>query len=259
MPANDKTAAVASVSDKPAIERPKLLVDVDRRKFIRNGMSLGALTLLTGCDISDNDLVQNMFARVSRWNNFVQEGLFNSTRLAPEYPESMAVKDFRYNAWYHAPLAPVIEASDYKLELAGLVAQKQPWTVQQLYTLPQKSQVTRHVCVEGWSMIGKWTGTPLKTFLGMVGADTTAKYVGFVCADGYYESIDMPTALHPQTIMAFKLSDNILPAEYGFPFKIRIPTKLGFKNPKFVTAIYVTNRNPGGFWVDRGYNWFSGI
>jgi DMSO/TMAO reductase YedYZ molybdopterin-dependent catalytic subunit len=171
----------------------------------------------------------------------------------------MAVKNFRYNAWYHYDQAPVISGSDYRLELAGLIADKRPWTVPQLYALPQKSQVTRHVCVEGWSMIGKWTGTPLSVFLSRIGADTTAKYVGFVCADGYYESIDMPTALHPQTIMAFQLSDEILPTEYGFPFKIRIPTKLGFKNPKFVTAIYVTNRNPGGFWVDRGYNWFSGI
>jgi len=227
--------------------------------LVKSGLSLGALTLLTGCDISDNDTVQAMFAKVSRWNSFVQSELFSSTRLAPEYPESAAVKDFRYNAWYHAPLAPRISAADYRLELAGLIANKTPWTVRQLYALPQKSQITRHVCVEGWSMIGKWTGTPLGVFLNRVGADLTAKYVGFVCADGYYESIDMATALHPQTIMAFQLSDETLPTEYGFPFKIRIPTKLGFKQPKFVTGLYVTNRNPGGFWVDRGYNWFSGI
>jgi len=125
--------------------------------------------------------------------------------------------------------------------------------------LPQVSQVTRHVCVEGWSMIGKWTGTPLKTFLERIGADTTARYVGFECADGYYESMDMATALHPQTIMAFKLSDEILPRKYGYPFKIRVPTKLGFKNPKFVTTIFVTNLRPHGFWTDRGYNWFGGI
>jgi len=253
MPANDK---------KPTVMLPpakKITVDVDRRKFLGTGMSLGALTLLTGCDISDSDTVQKVFAVVSRWNNFVQEALFSGTRLAPEYPESMAVKDFRYNAWYHPYDAPVIKAADYKLELAGLIGNKTAWTVPQLYALPQKSQVTRHVCVEGWSMIGKWTGTPLRTFLERVGADLTAKYVGFVCADGYYESIDMPTALHPQTIMAFQLSDQILPTEYGFPFKIRIPTKLGFKNPKYVTALYVTNRYPGSFWADRGYNWFSGV
>ena len=83
--------------------------------------------------------------------------------------------------------------------------------------------------------------------------------VGFECADGYYEGIDMPTALHPQTLMAFRLSDEILPTRYGHPFKIRIPTKLGFKSPKFITAIYVTDKQPRGYWTDSGYNWFSGI
>jgi DMSO/TMAO reductase YedYZ molybdopterin-dependent catalytic subunit len=233
--------------------------DVDRRRLLSRGLSLGALTLLTGCDISDDDTVQKMFAVVSRWNNLVQGGLFGGTRLAPEYPAAMAVQDFRYNAWYHADQAPVLDAASYRLELAGLIEDKRPWGLPALLALPQKTQVTRHVCVEGWSMIGQWSGPTLGTFLQRVGADLTARYVGFVCADGYYESIDMATALHPQTIMAFSLGSKTLPTEYGFPFKIRIPTKLGFKNPKFVTAIYVTNRNPGGFWPDRGYNWFSGI
>ena len=128
-----------------------------------------------------------------------------------------------------------------------------------LHYLPQVTQITRHVCVEGWSAIGKWTGTPLKTFLERIGADTTARYVGFECADGYYEGMDMPTALHPQTLMAFKLGNDILPTRHGYPFKICIPTKLGFKNPKFVSTVYVTNQQPRGFWTDRGYNWFSGI
>jgi DMSO/TMAO reductase YedYZ molybdopterin-dependent catalytic subunit len=92
-----------------------------------------------------------------------------------------------------------------------------------------------------------------------VGADTTAKYVGFGCADGYYEGIDMPAALHPQTLMAFRLSDDGLPTRYGYKLKIRIPARLGFKNPKFVTTLYVTNQRPKGFWTDRGYNGFSGI
>jgi hypothetical protein len=143
--------------------------------------------------------------------------------------------------------------------LSGLVADKRPWTVEQLHALPQVSQVTRHVCVEDWSMIGKWSDTPLKTFLERIGADTMRKYVGFECADGYYEGMGMPTALHPQTIMALRLSAEILPSTYGYPFKIRLPTKLGFKNPKFVTTIYVTNERLCGFWTDRGYNWFSGI
>ena len=203
--------------------------------------------------------MQGFLARFSAWNDRVQAALFNPNRLAPTFPESAAVKDFRYNAWYGPENAPALDAENYRLTLAGLIANKKPWTVDQLYALPQVSQVTRHVCVEGWSMIGKWTGTPLRTFFERIGADTTARYVGFECADGYYESMDMATALHPQTIMAFKLSDEILPRKYGYPFKIRVPTKLGFKNPKFVTTMFVTNLRPHGFWTDRGYNWFSGI
>jgi DMSO/TMAO reductase YedYZ molybdopterin-dependent catalytic subunit len=234
-------------------------MSLNRRALLRNGLSLGALTLLTGCDLSDNDAVQSILARFSAWNDRVQEMLFNPNKLAPTFPESAAVKDFRYNAWYDAKSAPALDAASYRLSLSGLIGNKQPWTVEQLHALPQVSQVTRHVCVEGWSMIGKWTGTPLRTFFERIGADTTARYVGFECADGYYESMDMATALHPQTIMAFKLSDETLPRKYGYPFKIRVPTKLGFKNPKFVTTIYVTNLRPHGFWTDRGYNWFSGI
>jgi DMSO/TMAO reductase YedYZ molybdopterin-dependent catalytic subunit len=231
----------------------------DRRRLLRGASSLAALTMLTGCDLSDSDVVQSLLEKFSMWNDRVQAALFSDSHLAPTFPEALAVKDFRYNAWYGPEKAPHLKAADYRLMLSGLVADKRPWTVEQLYALPQVSQVTRHVCVEGWSMIGKWSGTPLKIFLERIGADTTAKYVGFECADGYYEGMDMPTALHPQTIMAFRLSDETLPRKHGYPFKIRVPTKLGFKNPKFVTTIYVTNIRPRGFWTDRGYNWFSGI
>ncbi len=230
-----------------------------RRQALRGGLSLGALTLLTGCDLSDDDTVQRILARFSAWNDTVQAALFSPRRLAPTFPEAMAVKEFRYNAWYGPENSPRLDPADYRLRLAGRIGDKRAWTIDDLYALPQTSQVTRHVCVEGWSMIGKWSGTPLRGFLERIGADTTARYVGFECADGYYEGIDMPTALHPQTLMAFRLSDEILPSKYGYPFKIRIPTKLGFKNPKFVTAIYVTDKPPRGYWSDRGYNWFSGI
>ena len=235
------------------------LLQVERRLLLRGGMNVGALGLLTGCDVSDSNGVQRALSAMSRWNDRVQAALFDPNRLAPTFPESEAVKDFRYNAWYGPEQAPALDTETYRLRLSGLIADKRPWTVAQLYALPQESHVTRHVCVEGWSMIGKWSGTPLRVFLERVGADTRARYVAVECADGYYESIDMATALHPQTLMAFRLSDEILPRKYGYPFKIRMPTKLGFKNPKWVTTIYVTNRYPGGFWPDRGYNWFSGL
>ncbi len=231
--------------------------DVGRRRLLGRGLSLGALTMLTGCDFSDSDAVQRALHTVSRWNDRVQEALFSKTRLAATFPES-DVKGYRFNAFFGPKDSPRIDAATYRLTLAGAIADKRPWSVDQLHALPQESQVTRHVCVEGWSYIGKWSGTPLRGFLERIGADLHARYVGFECADGYYTSIDMATALHPQTIMAFRQSDQILPVENGFPFKVRMPTKLGFKNPKWVTTMYVTDRYTGGFWEDRGYNWFSG-
>jgi len=107
-----------------------------------------------------------------------------------------------------------------------------------------------------WSAIGSWTGTPLRDFLKLVGADTRAKYGAD--KDGYNSPLDMATALHPQTQMTFKFADAILPRASGFPMKIRVPTKLGFKNPKYVISMEVTNEYKGGYWEDEGYNSFSG-
>ena len=232
---------------------------IERRLFLRQGLSLGALTLLTVCDVTDTSAVQSVLNGISRWNDRAQAALFNPRRLMPTYSESQAVKDFRYNAYYGQSQIPKIDGETFKLNLSGLIDSRKPWTLPELYALPQESQVTRHVCVEGWSMIGKWTGVPFRTFLQRIGADTTAKYVGFECGDGYYSSIDMASALHPQTFLTFKISDETLAPRYGYPLKLRIPTKLGFKNPKWITAMFVTNRFPGGFWEDRGYNWFGGV
>jgi DMSO/TMAO reductase YedYZ molybdopterin-dependent catalytic subunit len=245
------------MTDSNIMPKP-VIAGIERRLFLRQTLSLGALSLLTGCDITNNDQVQSVLKLMSRWNDRAQAFLFSDQRLAPTFAESDVVHDFRYNAFFPVADAPKISAGDYRLELSGLIADKRRWSVEQLHALPQESQITRHVCVEGWSVIGKWGGPRLGDFLQRVGADLTAKYVGFQCADGYYGSIDMPSALHPQTIMAVKFADEIIPAKYGYPFKVRIPTKLGFKNPKWVTTIFVTNRFPGGFWEDRGYNWFSG-
>ncbi len=227
---------------------------VSRRNF-----SLGALTLLSGCDLTDSDAVQAALHAMSRWNDRVQSLLFSGHRLAREFDQADVAKEFRYNAYYPAKDVAPIDAGTYRLGLAGKIGDKTPWTVEQLLALPRKVQRTRHVCVEGWSYIGQWSGVPLGEFLRHIGADTNARYVGFECADGYYEGIDMASALHPQTIMAVTAGDEILPAKFGFPLKIRIPTKLGFKNPKWVTVMWVTDVEPRGFWSDRGYNWFSGI
>jgi DMSO/TMAO reductase YedYZ molybdopterin-dependent catalytic subunit len=234
------------------------VASLERRFFMKRGLSLGALTLLSGCNVTDQESVQKVLWAMSRWNDRVQDWIFDPNQLAPEFPESRITRPFPFNAFYSKSEAPVVDPTGYKLEISGLVREKKPWTLPELYALPEVSQVTRHICVEGWSAIGKWSGVRFSEFLQRIGADTTAKYVGFKCADEYYTSIDMRTALHPQTVLTFKFADQILPREYGFPMKLRMPTKLGFKNPKHIIALYVTNDYPGGYWEDQGYNWYSG-
>jgi DMSO/TMAO reductase YedYZ molybdopterin-dependent catalytic subunit len=236
----------------------KLLPDPSRRLFLRGVTSLGALTFLTGCDIVDGETSEKALRRISTFNDWVQARLFDPQKLAPTYPESMVNKPFRFNAYYGEDEAPEVSGETYKLEIAGLAENKKPWTLPELYALPQFRQITRHICVEGWSEIGDWTGASLADFLKRIGADLTAKYVYFICAEGYSNTIDMPTALHPQTQMTFKFGNDILPRKFGYPMKIRIPTKLGFKNPKHVVSLTVTNEDRGGYWEDQGYNWFSG-
>jgi DMSO/TMAO reductase YedYZ molybdopterin-dependent catalytic subunit len=237
----------------------KLLPDPTRRLFLRGGASLGALTFLTGCDIIDGPTAESALRQISYFNDRAQAWLFNPNRLAPTYPDSAVTRPFPFNAYYSEAEAPVVDGNDYKLAVGGRVENKKSWTLAELYALPEETQITRHICVEGWSAIGKWSGAPFGEFLRRIGADLRAPFVFFRCAEGYSTSIDMATALHPQTQMTFKFDGDILPRKYGFPMKIRMPTKLGFKNPKHVVEIAVTDRYPGGYWEDQGYNWHSGL
>ena len=236
----------------------RLMPDPTRRLFLRGGASLGALAFLSGCDIIDGPSAEQALMKISYFNDRVQALLFNPNKLAPIYPDSAVTRPFPFNAYYPEEEAPEVDKEDYKLEVGGLVDDKKSWTLDELYALPQETQITRLVCVEGWSAIGKWTGVRFSEFLRRIGANTRAKYVWFRCAEGYSTSIDMATALHPQTQMTFRFDGEILPRKYGFPMKVRIPTKLGFKNPKHVMELAVINNWNPGYWEEQGYNWFSG-
>ncbi|WP_028216354.1 molybdopterin-dependent oxidoreductase [Paraburkholderia oxyphila] len=229
-----------------------------RRLFGKRILTLGGLMLLSGCDLTNDKSVNTLLRRVSSFNDDAQALLFDPRKLAPTYPESMITRPFPFNAYYDVDQVPDVDGRSYRLELNGLVKGKRIWTLDELHALPQESQVTRHICIEGWSAIGKWGGVRFADFLARAGADTTAKYVALHCADNYWTSIDMPTALHPQTQLTLTYDGSVLPAKYGFPMKLRIPTKLGYKNPKHIVAITVTNAFPSGYWENQGYNWFGG-
>lgn len=232
---------------------------VERRKLLKGGLSLGALTMLTGCDVSNPSAVETALLRMSDFNDWVQARIFDKDKLAPTYPESMVLKPPIFNAYYDIDKLKPVDGATWRLELSGLVGDKKPWTAQQIEALPQYEMVIRHVCVEGWDYIGQWSGVPLATFLKRVGADLSAKYVVFQTADDYPSSIDMATALHPQTLLATKYAKEVLADPYGYPLRLRTSTKLGFKNPKWITAIEVTNTYKPGYWEKLGFNWFAGI
>ncbi len=239
------------------------LVRLDRRLLLRRGITLSSAWLLAGCDITNQAPVDQALRAVSRFNDWVQAKLFDPNRLAPSFVDSEAVpmRNFRFNAQFPLDQIPVLDPAAWRLEVGGLVQEKRAWSLEELRALPQSGYVARHVCVEGWTMIGQWGGVSLRDFLARIGADPRARYIGFRCADpiDYTGSIDMASAMHSQTLLCITQSGEALEPRLGAPMRLRMTTKLGFKQPKWITALWVTNDYPGGYWKDRGYNWFSGI
>jgi DMSO/TMAO reductase YedYZ molybdopterin-dependent catalytic subunit len=236
-----------------------LVDDINRRNLLRGAISLGALTLLTGCDVSEEPSVQDALRAVSAWNDGVQELLFRKQHLAPTFSPAQVVKPPRFNAHFDIEDVDPIDGATWKLELAGLISDKRPWTAKQIYQFPEQEVIIRHICVEGWDYIGQWSGPNLRAFFERIGADLTAKYVYFICNDDYTESIDMATALHPQTILATKYAGAPITDPFGYPLRLRTSTKLGYKNAKWVKAIEISNDFRETFWSKQGFNWFAGI
>jgi DMSO/TMAO reductase YedYZ molybdopterin-dependent catalytic subunit len=246
---------------KPAVKLADIQPELNRlqrRGFMRQALSLGGLTLLTGCDLSTHSGVDAALEAILRFDDKVQQALFSRHRLAQNYPASAITKPFRFNAFYAEwQVRPVPD--NWGLAVSGLVKDKSAWPLPALMALPRQGQITRHICIEGWSQIGQWSGVPLAVFLHRIGADLSARYVSFKCFDGYSTSIDMASALHPQTLLALDFEAAPLTPQWGAPLRLRIPTKLGFKSAKNLEAIEVTNTYPGGYWENEGYDWFAGV
>ena len=247
-------------ADPAILDNHKPLIrSLERRGVLRGGLSLGALTMLTGCDVSNDASVQSALQAVSTFNDRVQAWLFDPNHLAPTYAASTVLKPPRFNAYYPIDKVRPVEGSDWKLDISGMVQDRAPWTLARLAALPQTDMIVRHVCIEGWDYIGEWSGATLRSVLERCGADLRARYVTFRTADDYPSCIDMATALHPQTLLATTYARETLPDPFGYPLRLRTATKLGFKNPKWITALEVTNTYLSGFWERDGFNWFSGI
>ena len=155
---------------------------------------------------------------------------------------------------------PEVDLDHWTLTVGGAAQKQGDYTLAQIQALQKFAQNTRHICVEGWDVIGRFGGARLSDFLQMVGADTTARFVYVECADDYYESIDMATALHPQTLLCYEMYDQPLTREHGAPVRLQIPTKIGYKQAKYLTSLEITNVLPRvGYWEDQGYSRFYGL
>jgi len=187
--------------------------------------------------------------------------LFSKARLAPTFAPSAVVpfEKFPYNGY--DVLDPNVDLDNWTLTVEGKVRRAGEYTLAQIRDLPKITQNVRHVCVEGWDAIGSFGGVRISDFLRLVGADSRARFLEVACADDYYESVDMETAMHPQSLLCYEMYEKPLDRGHGAPLRLHFPTKLGYKHAKYLTALRVTDvlKPKRGYWVDQGYSWFAGL
>ena len=230
-------------------------VSLLRRKIV----TFSPLLLLAGCDISPSGKTESFLRAFQKFNDWVQTKVFDINTRVPEYGDDELTPEEGFRVNDYDTDEPDIDPENWKLDVKGLVNKPGEYTLQQISSLPKRVMNTRHCCVEGWSMVPKWGGTPIHEFLSYVGADTGAKYVAVKCGDDYSTSFDMPSILHPQSLLCYEAYQKPLTLQHGAPLRIVMPTKLGYKSAKWITELVVTNEKPGGYWEDQGYDWFAGL
>jgi DMSO/TMAO reductase YedYZ molybdopterin-dependent catalytic subunit len=225
---------------------------ISRRQLLK-WAGAGLLVNLAGT------LLYDPIGRLSMPINERFEALLLSQQPTPEFaigaiePKQLIVNSFRGT--------PELDLANFQLSIDGEVTKPLNLSLPDLQTIPKRSMVIRHVCVEGWAAIVQWGGVRLSDLLLLAQPKSTAKYIYFQSADGYYESWDLASALHPQTLLAYEMNGKTLPPENGAPLRLATPIKLGYKLSKWVTAITLTSEllPKRGYWEDLGYEWFAGL
>jgi len=197
-----------------------------------------------------------------RFSDWASGKLFGQHRLAQTFCDRAVAPfaTFPYN--FYDVADPGVDLEKWKLAVTGLVQHPGEYRLEQIQSLPKMVQNTRHVCVEGWDVIGNFGGARASDFLQLVGADASARFLEVQCADGYYESIDMPTMLHPQTLFCYEMYGKPLDRGHGAPLRLQMPTKIGYKQAKYLVSMNVTNvlqAGLQGYWEDQGYSWYGGL
>jgi len=248
-----------------------------RRNFLIRGAAVGGAAFLGGCDqLSQSPSFRDLLYRAEGLTQRAQRLVLSQRSLAREFTEADISKHFKANgstsvADPQYQRAAADGFTDWKLTIDGLVERPTALTLAELRALPSRTQITRHDCVEGWSAIGKWKGAQMAPLLQSVGLKPEARYLVFHCTDklsmftNYYESIDLIDAFHPQTILAYEMNDEPLTVPHGAPVRLRVERQIGYKQAKYIERIEAVasfdtiGDGRGGFWEDRGYEWYAGI
>lgn len=194
------------------------------------------------------------------FSDWASARMFRMDHFAPAFADSELTPFEKFPINDYDVDDPGVIMEKWTLTVGGAVKKPGEYTLDQIQALPMVRQNTRHVCVEGWDVIGRFGGTRLSDFLSMIGADITARFITVKCADDYYDSLDMATALHPQTLLCHEMYDRPLTREHGAPLRLNVPTKVGYKQAKYLTDLNVTNvLDKVGYWEDQGYSSFYGL
>jgi DMSO/TMAO reductase YedYZ molybdopterin-dependent catalytic subunit len=256
-----------------------------RRDLLKALAAIGGLAL-SGCDrLANEPRFRSVLDAANSLTYKVQRLLIGADRLAPEYGEADISPAFRANGSTDPQDEDYLTLAgnqfvDWRLKVHGLVEHELSLSLEELRAFPARTQITRHDCVEGWSCIGKWTGVPLAEILSRAGVKPQARFVVLHCADTlddggefaadpesirYYESIDLIDAAHPQTILAYDMNGKLLTVPHGAPLRLRLERQLGYKMAKYIMRIELVQSfgdlhgGRGGYWEDRGYEWYAGI
>ncbi len=230
-----------------------------RRDLLVAGARATGLVALGSLACDSQRPRQGFLGLMERVNERFERGLFRPDRLAPELPESDETPEGEFPAYHITPEVPVAPAG-WALSVRGLVERPLTLSVQDLQRLPRTSTRVRHHCVEGWSAVASWQGVRLSEVARLARVDPRARYVEFRSFDsGYWSSWDLESALHPQTILAYGMNGQPLAREYGAPLRLYSAVKLGYKMVKYLAAVSFLPVRTGGYWEDRGYEWFAGV
>ena len=201
---------------------------------------------------------------------YAAQRLLTRHSLAREFPRSMISTVPFANATASPSEAfkrlQANDFSDWRLSIDCMVAHTASLSLSDLKTLPVHNQITEVACEEGWSYIAEWIGTPLANVLDAVGVLPQARYIVYFSIEpGWWESVDMADALHPQTFLTMGMNDGDLPVSFGGPLRLRLPRQLGYKSVKYVTRITATDslkrfgKGMGSASPEAGYAWYAGI